>query len=67
MAQIKPETKKVIKKTLLKVAFYFSLVTGVLNGMSPSMESAGNAYNALFPEEMKPVVTPEKVAVPAKE
>ncbi len=66
MAQMKKETKQAIKKTLLKVAFYFGLVTGVLNGKSPSMETAGNAYSALFPEEMKHVVTPVKGPVPAK-
>ncbi len=66
MAQIKKETKQAIKKTLLKVAFYFGLVTGVLNGKAPSMESAGNAYSALFPDEMNPIVTPVKVVAPAK-
>ncbi len=66
MAQIKPETKKVIKKTLLKVAFYFGLVTGVLSGKSPAMETAGNAYSALFPDEMSPLVSPVKVATPTK-
>ncbi len=66
MAQMKKETKQAIKKTLLKVAFYFGLVTGVLNGKSPSMETAGNAYSALFPEEMKQVVAPTKIPISTK-
>ncbi len=66
MAQIKPETKKVIKKTLLKVAFYFGLVTGVLSGKSPSMETAGKAYTALFPEETTLYTSAPKAAAPSK-
>ncbi len=52
MAQLKPETKKAIKTTLLKVAFFFGLVTGVLSGKPSSMDSTGKAYAALFPEEI---------------
>ncbi len=66
MAQIKKETKQAIKKTLLKVAFYFGLVSGVLSGNSPSMDSAGKAYSALFPEEMNPAVTPAKIPTSSK-
>ncbi len=66
MAQIKPETKKVIKKTLLKVAFYFGLVTGVLSGNAPTMESAGKAYSALFPEEMGIKLSPPHTAIHTK-
>ncbi len=66
MAQIKPETKKAIKKTLLKVAFYFGLVTGVLDGKAPSMDNAGAAYAALFPDEAFGNFSPKKVTAPTK-
>ena len=55
VAQIKPETKNKIKKTLLKVAFYFGVVTGILSGKSSAIDSAGNAYAVLFPDEINPV------------